>query len=114
MDDKERMITNGELLEKVNTTNEILKRVESKVDTYAKESINPQVFELRMAEVNSNLATNAKDILELRTLFNSYMGSERKAKDTQRSKKFGYLMAFLIAVIGTATGVFIGWLLTRR
>jgi hypothetical protein len=108
------MITNDALSEKIAGTNAILKRVEEKVDTLANNSVNPQVFELKIKELQVGIATNTVDILEIKKTMANNFESERHREDKKRSKTFGYLIALIIGVSSACSGGFVAWLLNRR
>lgn len=106
-------ITNEALSVKLEATNGILNRVEKKVDDLATVSINPQVFELKIKELQIGINQNAVDILDIK----KDLAEDKKTsieRDNDRTiRKGNNFWQLVITVCGTAVGILIGYLLTR-
>lgn len=107
-------ITNETLSVKLEATNGILSRVERKVDDMATNAVNPQVFELKIKELQVGISQNTVDILDIK----KDMALDKKtALDRDEDKtvrKSNNFWTLIITVSGTAMGVLIGYLLTRK
>lgn len=107
-------ITNEALSVKLEATNGILSRVEKKVDDLATNSINPQVFELKIKELQVGISQNTVDILEVKkNMAQDKQAALQKNEDTGL-RKSNNTWSFVRTIIGTAVGVLVGYLLTRN
>lgn len=98
---------------KLEATNGILSRVEKKVDDLASNSINPQVFELKIKELQVGISQNTIDILDIKKDIAQDKKSALDRDEDKGIRKGNNFWLLIITTAGTATGILIGYLFTR-
>lgn len=109
-----RTITNEALSVKLEATNGILSRVEKKVDDLAITSINPQVFDLKIKELQVGISQNTVDILEIKKSMTQEAQIALEKVDDKASRQNKNTWSLVTTIVGTAVGALVAYLLTKR
>lgn len=106
-------MTNEALSVKIEATNGILSRVEKKVDDLAVVAINPQVFELKVKELQVGIAQNTVDILGIKKDMAKDKEASTEKAEGRSLRQSNNAWSLVRTILGTGVGVLVGYLLTR-
>lgn len=113
-------ISNEVLATQIQGTNSILERVEKKVDEYAAKAISPQVFELKIKELQIGINNNSLEIIEIKKEMaqdkKDLIHAKSKADDERtidRQAKVSLVVAGIFTLAGAIVSGLLVYFLSR-